>query len=323
MTEEEAVYRRPKGYVKWRPQRKTRVLLDQVNEIFTMYQDNLPLTARQIFYRLVGAYDYDKTELAYNRLCEHLVRARRAGLVPFDYIRDDGTKFTRPGGYVSLDHWWNATEEDTVRYAMYRSLGQPVDIEVWCEAAGMLPQLARVCRPYGVGVYSTSGFSSVTVTHETAQRVVRRGRPTVFLHVGDFDPSGQSIYESMSEDIDTFVLQLKQASTQNDEFNYVTHASGFSYARVALTEEQVEEYDLPTAPPKSSDSRSAKWVGETCQAEAMPPDLLSLTLETTVKEYMDLDVYNDLLNREKLDREKLKRDFRKVQNARKRTGWRE
>ena len=56
----------------------------------------LPLTVRQIFYRLVGAHGYDKTEQAYARLGEHLNRARRAGLIEFDAIRDDGITFAEP-----------------------------------------------------------------------------------------------------------------------------------------------------------------------------------------------------------------------------------
>jgi hypothetical protein len=42
------------------------------------YEAQLPLTVRQIFYRLVGDHGYEKTERAYSRLTEHLVRACRA-----------------------------------------------------------------------------------------------------------------------------------------------------------------------------------------------------------------------------------------------------
>lgn len=61
-------HRRPKGYAEWRPQRKTCALLDQVADVLAEYEDQLPLTVRQIFYPLVGAFDYEKTEAAYNRL---------------------------------------------------------------------------------------------------------------------------------------------------------------------------------------------------------------------------------------------------------------
>ncbi len=81
---------RPKGYAEWRPQAKTHAVLEQIGDVLRDYEDHLPLTVRQIFYRLVASYDYEKTELSYNRLAELLVRARRAKLIPFEYIRDDG-----------------------------------------------------------------------------------------------------------------------------------------------------------------------------------------------------------------------------------------
>lgn len=301
-------YKRPKGYVTWKPQAKTRGILAQVLEILQMYEAQRPLTARQIFYRLVGRYDYDKTEHAYIRLCEYLVRARRSGMVPFDWIRDDGTAIYSANGFYGVKDWFSWVEQQAASYRRDRNFYQDQVIEVWCETAGMAPQLARVAQPYGVPVYSTGGFSSVTVTHEIAQRIVREPRPTVFLHIGDFDPSGQSIYEAMSADVEAFVLQLKHMHTNYPEdgrWNHIEDDSAFIYERVALTEDQVEEYSLPTAPPKPSDKRSQSWVGETCQAEAMAPDDLAQILETTIEFHSDMDRHAVVLEREKKDREEI------------------
>jgi hypothetical protein len=66
---------RPRGFAPWSPQRKTLELIARVNAVLGEYRDHLPLTLRQIFYRLVGAHGYEKTERAYERLGEHLVRA--------------------------------------------------------------------------------------------------------------------------------------------------------------------------------------------------------------------------------------------------------
>ena len=71
---------RVRGLAPWQPQRATIDLLDKVQAVLVEYAQYLPLTIRQIFYRLVGAHGYDKTEQAYSRLGEHLNRARRAGL---------------------------------------------------------------------------------------------------------------------------------------------------------------------------------------------------------------------------------------------------
>jgi len=47
-------HRRPKGYdLDYSPHGKTRAILDQVGEIIEEYEDHLPLSVRQIFYRLV------------------------------------------------------------------------------------------------------------------------------------------------------------------------------------------------------------------------------------------------------------------------------
>ncbi len=91
-----AVTTRVRGLAAWQPQRKTLGLLAVVQAVLAEYAAYLPLTIRQIFYRLVGAYDYDKTERAYARLGEHLNRARRAGMIRFEAIRDDGVTVAEP-----------------------------------------------------------------------------------------------------------------------------------------------------------------------------------------------------------------------------------
>ena len=60
---------RPRGYLDdWNPRAKTRELLGQVEAVLDTYRAELPLTARQIFYRLVGSVGYPKDENAYGRL---------------------------------------------------------------------------------------------------------------------------------------------------------------------------------------------------------------------------------------------------------------
>ena len=75
---------RPRGFATWNPQEKTLALLAQIETVLIEYENYLPLTIRQVFYRLVGNFGYDKTEQAYDRLCETFNRARRSGLISFD-----------------------------------------------------------------------------------------------------------------------------------------------------------------------------------------------------------------------------------------------
>jgi hypothetical protein len=298
----------------WAPTAAVAEIVRQVRQILVEYSGYGPMTVRQIFYRLVGQYDYPKDERAYKRLGEALVKARRAQLIPFHSIRDDGTIVHGAGGDNGRSEVWDYLQSIVGQPQSYlrldRNTGQPHHIELWCEAAGMAPMLSQMVRYRDVSVYSTGGFSSVTVTYEIAQRVISRDKPTYFLHVGDFDPSGESIFTSMSQDVGAFVIgefggtwnaNTGEVSSLNDDKECL-----FIPQRVALTEAQVEEYDLPTAPAKQSDSRSANWYGETTQAEAMPPTLLEEVVKGAIDDLTDQDALDDLREREREDKERLR-----------------
>ena len=271
-------HRRPRGYASWRPQAKTRALLEQVHRVLDEYREHLPLTVRQIFYRLVAMADYPKTGHAYARLAEALVRARRAEIVPFEAIRDDGVVTYSDPWHESQADFWDATARRIQSYRRDRQAGQSKRLELWCEAAGMAPQLARVADEYSVPVFSAGGFASLTAVRLIAQRALERDFPTVLLHVGDLDPSGESIFSALAEDAAAFVERDRVVLPQRIEA-----------VRVALTREHVADYALPTAPPKISDGRSRGWGEETCQLEALAPDELSTIVEEAIQSRMRPD----------------------------------
>ncbi len=230
---------RPRGYAPWKPQKKTRVVLDQVVSILNEYEDHLPLTVRQVFYRLVGAYGYPKDERAYSRLCEYLNRARRAKMIPFQALRDDGISVTGSQFYGSVEDFWDETARRARNYRIDRQQGQRQYVELWCEAAGMMPQLRAVADEFSVPVYSNSGFVSLPSVRSMVDHALGRSVPTVIVHVGDLDPSGSSIFTAMTEDASAFVEKDRVLATQR-----------IVPVRVALTGAQVVKYQLPTAPPK-------------------------------------------------------------------------
>jgi hypothetical protein len=268
---------RPRGFTPWTPNPESQELLDQVTQVLTQFREHLPLTARQIFYVLVGTTSYEKTERAYARLCERLSRARRAQLIPFDAIRDDGTAHEAAGGWSSVDRFWPSVRSWARSFQLDRSLGQPRRIELWVEAEGMLPQAARVARRFGVDVYSAGGFNGLTDKYETAQRLAWESRETVVLHVGDYDPSGCAIIDSLAEDVLAFVGGINP-----DRIGMV------QFDRIAVLPEHIDTYGLATAPQKSTDVRG-EHMPETVQAEALPPDILAQLVEDAIAAYTDLD----------------------------------
>ncbi len=287
--------RRPRGYIAaYRPQAKTLRLLDDVQAVLEEYRSYWPLTCRQIYYRLIGAHNYPKTEAFYGTLCEHLSNARRGRVIPFHAIRDDGVTTYSLDHFDDQEHFLHHVRELGEGYKRNKLVGQDLHIEVWCEAAGMLPQLYEVAEPYSIPVYSSGGFDSLTAKKRLSDRICEIGKPTVILHLGDFDPSGQSIFDSVAADVVAFVAADRPWATVRVDFE-----------RVALTKEQVRQYDLPTAPAKSTDSRTKTWEGGTCQLEALPPNVIADILLDEIVSCVDLDRVHADRDREALDKQRI------------------
>src|SRR5262245_40171934 len=261
----ERKHTRVRGFAEWSPHRKTRALLVHVNAVLHEYADHLPLTIRQIFYRLVGAHGYEKTEQSYDRLIEYLNRARRARMIPMDAIRDDGGAIHKPVSYRSAGEFLATVRWRAERFRLDRTAGQECRLAVICEAAGMVPQLSRVTDPYGVTVMSSGGFDSTTDRHAFAAELAEHDRPTEVLHIGDHDPSGTHMFLAFLEDVEAFARELGGA--------------------VAVTPEQIDRLRLPTAPPKATDNRA--FYGATCQAEAIAPDDLATILREAIEARID------------------------------------
>jgi hypothetical protein len=277
---------RPKGYAAWQPQAPTQLILNQVEEVLQQYKDYWPLSIRQIFYRLVGIYGYEKTEQAYRRLCEYLGRARRAGIIPFEAIRDDGWIRDNPHCYAGPGEFINTVIAAAENFTRDKRANQAYKVYILSEAAGMVPQLARVADPYSIPVMSSGGFDSLTVKYDLAKEAINSGSRAVFFHVGDYDPSGVCIYDSLAADVKAFA------------------GGKVLFERIALTPEQIEHYNLPTAPAKKTDKRGNN-ITDTCQAEALPPDELARIVERAIIDLYDMPVFKEDCRREIEERQEL------------------
>ncbi len=86
-----------------------------------------------MFYALVGGGKVEKSEQEYRRLCEHLNRARRAGMIPFGDLRDDGVVVMSRRCYDGVEGFHDDTARRAREYQRDRQAGQPQRIELWCE----------------------------------------------------------------------------------------------------------------------------------------------------------------------------------------------
>jgi hypothetical protein len=276
---------RPRGFAPWTPRPDTLALVQDVRAVLAEYSDHLPLSNRQCWYRLVGTKAFPKTESAYKRLCETVNRARRAGLIPFAHIRDDGTARYEAACWADPAAFLADVRGDALRFRLDRQDGQPVRLWLLCEASGMAPMLARVANPYGVPVLTSGGFDSVTAKHDLACELaahLRAGVSCEVLHLGDLDPSGEHLFTSLGEDVGAMCRAMC-----GDEP---------AFTRLAVTREQPDLLNLPTAPPKATDRR--RFEGETVQCEAIPPDVLVGIVRDALTARRDYGVWAEVAARE-------------------------
>lgn len=324
-----------RGYAEWNPKPEAIHWVVATREVLAQYRDYWPLSVRQIFYRLVADYDYEKTESGYNRLTGYLSRARRAGLLEWKAIRDGGLGRTvRPTYFDDGDDFERSVRSAAANLHLDRQRDQEQVIELWCEAGGMVPILQGIAEPYSCQVSTGGGYDSVTAKHNLGVRVgerAKRGLKTTILHVGDFDASGEDMCEVLREDAGTMaithVLQNAEepdeitelrarvsagAATDADYHQVALWAWDFlTVERVALTATQVVERRPETAPPKPTDSRTAAfvernaWVAEelgteniTVQLEALTPPELTEVVSGAIEEHLDMDAYEAVLAEE-------------------------
>lgn len=307
------------GYQPYRPKEYGQSVLRAAKAVLVEYEAwERPMTVRQVFYRLVAQHGFDKTENAYSSLGNYIARSRRAyqaqiiylvqeqglqakeaqqvavrseTLIPFSWIRDERGQTHLVTSYETVDEYVEAVEEEISYLQKDRTVGQPRHLELWCEANGMVPLLREIARPYGLRVSSGGGYDSVTAKHKLAQRIIRTWHssrcPSTVLHIGDFDPSGEGMFHSLTDDVSEMVWQY-------------TGCEPVEFERMGLTGAQVMELDVETAPPKPTDSRYRGFLAAhpdirehfgsdniTVQLEALaPPELVTL-IESSIGAHVD------------------------------------
>ncbi|MFF7098515.1 hypothetical protein ACFY9A_40070 [Streptomyces rubradiris] len=276
--------KRPRGaQPHWRPKRETLRVLVAVDTVLARYREQLPVSLRQLWYVLVSDGVMAKTERDYKRMCEYVGMARRSGRVPWEAIRDDTqTAVDAPLSFAGPTDFWAGVAEAADDYRVDRQAGQPARLELWCETAGMVPQLVEIGVEFGIACFSGGGFDGLAGKHDAALRAAEGGRKTAVLHLGDHDPSGEHLFNALAED----VIAFAQAAGAEVEFE-----------RVAVT-----AYNLPTAPPKATDRRSFSGTATT-QAEALPPDILAAIVYQAIEAHRDQAVHQRTLEREEIERQ--------------------
>ena len=249
--------------------RHTQAELAQLDaQIVEVLKADHPQSVRHAFYRMTDprlGVPVEKTDAGYNLVQRRCLKLRRSGAMPYGWISDS----TRRGYHVST---FTGGGEFIQRFAsLYRSQLWTPDlphVEVWCESRSLAGVLQAECKELAVSLYPAGGFASATLCFEAASEINRRAKGrAVILYLGDFDPSGVLIDQSIESELRGH-LELP-----------------LEFRRLAINADQIAEYDLPTKPRKAGDKRRLD-IAATVEAEAMPAGDMRRIVREAVEAYL-------------------------------------
>ena len=255
--------------------RRTKAEIEQLDaQILDVLRTDHPQSVRHVFYRMTDPRlpePVEKSDSGYRQVQRRCVQLRRAGRLPYWWITDA----TRRGYFTPV--YRGASDFLRSVSGHYRAdLWQYSDhyVEVWVESRSLAGVVEDDCEELAVSLYPAGGFSSITLAYEAARHINRfaDGRQVNIFYIGDYDPAGVLIDVALERELRA---HLKSHIDLNFE-------------RIAISEEQIQTYNLPSKPRKARDRRSLH-IHETVEAEAMPARILRNLLRDHVEEFLPVD----------------------------------
>jgi hypothetical protein len=257
-----------------RPTRRTRAGLEALGAALAEVVEELrPATVRQVFYQAVVRGIVPKCEThGYRHVQRRLVAMREEGSIPYGWITDTIRMVRGHARYRGIEEY---AGEVASRYRRDYWADSETNVEIWLEKDALAGVLAPVVvEESGLALYVTRGFSSVTYLQSAADQIEADGRQTFVYLLTDYDPSGLSIAES----VERALLE------RTDEHPPVVE-------RLAVTRGQIEAYELPTRPTKTTDARARRFFEEhgteSVELDALPPDVLRSLVREAIERHMD------------------------------------
>ena len=271
-------------------------LLNLINSIIKEYQaDGYVLTLRQLYYQLVSRDVIPNKQREYAKISNLLKEGRMSGIVDWNAIED---RLRFPKKPPSWDNPKDIVESAAEQFALDRMEGQENYIEVWVEKDALSGVLSRITNKYHIRLMVNRGYSSVSAMYDAYKRFSQNRQnidsPVYVIYLGDFDPSGLDMIRDIDERINEFDKGF-DGGLWHDDFN-------FTVKPVALTMDQIEEYNPPPNPAKISDPRAKdfikKYGGTSWEVDALKPNVLNSILEGTILSLIDVDKYNEIVKKE-------------------------
>jgi hypothetical protein len=243
-----------------------------------------PMTVRQVFYQATIRGIVEKSEAGYTKVQTDLTLMRRAGDLPYNWLADNTRWQRKPDTFDSVEE----ALRETARF--YRkSLWTDADayVEIWLEKDALSGVIYPITSMYDVPLMVARGYASLSFLHSAAEYINGLVVPTYIYHLGDHDPSGVNAGEKIEE-------TLQEMAPDADIY----------FERIAVTEEQIITWNLPTRPTKKTDTRSKSFGSDiSVELDAIEPDRLRQLVQDAIEEHLPPEQYNILKVAEQSERE--------------------
>jgi hypothetical protein len=219
-----------------------------------------------------GVPGIGKDDAGYDKVQAQVLKLRRAGRLDYDDIADATRWMRKPKTHTGVKaalvntatHYRKALWDDAESY-----------VEIWVEKDALAGVIYPITSLYDVPLMVTRGFSSETFCYEAIAARGGDDRPYHVYYLGDFDRAGQDGAHSLKEKLCRF----------GDE-----EGVEVVFEQIAVTEEQIIRWDLPTREPKRKSPADKNWPYEfACELDAIPPDRLRVLVEGVINLHLPQD----------------------------------
>lgn len=239
------------------------------DEILALQDVHERMTVRGIFYALTVRGVVEKAETGYRKVQRQALLLRRQGDLPWAFIAD-GTR------WVNDVETWDSTGDALIEAArsyrrnLWRS--QNARIEIWLEKDALASLIAPTTHQWGVRLMVSRGQSSDTYLYNAA-RDAREGwdaaHAITFVYM---------FYDSDRYGRDAATKVREKLARYSDDAPMVAEL-------LAVTDEQIEAWELPTRPAKRAGDPPA------VELDAIPPDHLIAVVDLAIRRHVDVNLW--------------------------------
>lgn len=237
--------------------------------LYKIVRAQRPMTVRQVFYQATVQGLVEKTEAGYAKVQTDLVLMRRSGAMPYGWLADSTRWQRRPTTYSTVE---DALEETARLYRKRLWDNAETHVEIWLEKDALAGVVYPVTGLYDVPLMTARGYASLSFLHSAAEAIAELEVPAFVYHLGDFDPSGVNAGEKIEQ-------TLKEMAPEAE----------IHFKRLAVTPAQIDAWNLPSRPTKTTDTRSKKFGPISVELDAIPPDILRSLVEDAINRHLPQD----------------------------------